>query len=144
MDAKRRNGVANIIDWLALMAKQLTINYYYHMPISHPRIEQYTRKQRQIKLHGGLAFDWPNDCILCCRHRIFRTSGVAEGIHGHHELCPFKKKPEDQDIIRWIEAKNPIPQHFEKEKERQGTSRQTKIDDFFVLRNCHDTACKQR
>ena len=138
MDAKQRNGGANIIDRLAVMAKQLHFNYYYQMPIAHPTMEHYTRKQKQIKMNGGLAFDWPHDCIVCCRHRIFRTSGVIVGSKVHNKLCPFKEKPADPDIIRWIEAQNPIPQHFKKEKERQGTSRQTKIDDFFEIRKSRD------
>ena len=103
-------------------------------------MEQIPGNQRQTKLHGGLAFDWPNDCVVCCRHRIFRTSAVAEGSKGHNELCPFKEKQVDPDIVRWIEAQNPLPKHFKKEKERQGSSRQTKIDDFFVARKRCDKA----
>ena len=140
MDAKRRNGGANIIDWLAFMEKQLPINYYYQMPIAHPTMEHYTRKQKQMKLNGGLAFDWPNDCFVCFRHRILRTSAVSEGSRGHNELCPFKEKPEDPDIIRWMEAQNPLPKHFEKGDKRKGMSHQAKIDDFFVKRICRDKA----
>ena len=64
----------------------------------------------------------------------FEHRQVAEGRKGHNELCPFKEKQIDPDIVRWIEAQNPLPKHFKKEKERQGLSRQTKIDDFFVAR----------
>ena len=135
-----RNGYANIFDQLAFMANQLSINYYYNMPIAYPKMDKNPSNQRQTKLHGGLAFDWPNNCIVCCRHRIFWTLGVAEGSKGHNELCPFKEKPVDPDIIRWIEAQNPLPKHFQKEKERRGMSRQTKINNFFVVRKRRDKA----
>ena len=66
------------------------------------------------------------------------------GNKGHNELCPFKEKPEGPNIIRWIEAQNPVPQHFQKEKERKGTSCQMKINNFFVKRYSHDKARQNR